>query len=571
MQSEQEQYSIDQRRDLMELDDAACESIANVQESILAHLPVALDKFYDKLSGYDELNGMFDSDAHREHAKSKQYGHWEHIAAGKLDTDFLDASRNIGNVHARIGLEPKFYVAGYALIVEGLIEGVIQDACAAAGGKKGLFGRSKPNIDPKDVANTISSIVKAVLMDTEIALSSYMHRRRVETEEVNEEVQRVVGAARDGDFSQRASANVSNEYLNQLVDSTNELMSSVQAGLDEADSVLSSVAQADLTARMEGNFKGAFKQLQNNINSVADQLSQMISQIQQTSGALKTATSEILSGATDLNDRSTRQAAAVTETSATVKSLADIVKENTDEANAAMRKSDDVRRTAEEGGEVMTNASDAMQRITTSSEKISNIIGMIDDIAFQTNLLALNASVEAARAGEAGKGFAVVAVEVRRLAQSAAQASSEVKALIEQSATEVGQGTSLVSEAASKLQQMVEAARENNEQMARIASNSESQTSAIQEINAAVHDIDEMTQHNVALVEETNAAIEQTEQRSSELDEIVDVFKIDGSSSRAPAKPAPAAKPKAAPAPKQDVKSAYGVSGNNALDEWTEF
>ena len=571
MQSEQEQYSIDQRRDLMELDDAACESIANVQESILAHLPVALDKFYDKLSGYDELNGMFDSDAHREHAKSKQYGHWEHIAAGKLDTDFLDASRNIGNVHARIGLEPKFYVAGYALIVEGLIEGVIKDACAAAGGKKGLFGRSKPNINPEEIAHTVSSIVKAVLMDSEIALSSYMHRRRVETEEVNEEVQRVVAAARDGDFSQRVSTNVSNEVLNQLVDSTNELMSSVQAGLDEADSVLSSVAQADLTARMEGNFKGAFKQLQNNINAVADQLSQMISQIQQTSGALKTATSEILSGATDLNDRSTRQAAAVTETSATVKSLADIVKENTDEANAAMRKSDDVRRTAEEGGEVMTNASDAMQRITTSSEKISNIIGMIDDIAFQTNLLALNASVEAARAGEAGKGFAVVAVEVRRLAQSAAQASSEVKALIEQSATEVGQGTSLVSEAASKLQQMVEAARENNEQMARIASNSESQTSAIQEINAAVHDIDEMTQHNVALVEETNAAIEQTEQRSSELDEIVDVFKIDGSSSRAPAKPAPAAKPKSAPAPKQDVKSAYGVSGNNALDEWTEF
>jgi methyl-accepting chemotaxis protein len=175
----------------------------------------------------------------------------------------------------------------------------------------------------------------------------------------------------------------------------------------------------------------------------------------------------------------------------------------------------------------MRKATEAMERITTSSGKISSIIGLIDDIAFQTNLLALNASVEAARAGEAGKGFAVVAVEVRRLAQSAAQASSEVKALIEMSATEVGGGSRLVAEAAGKLVTMLEAAHENSVLIDGIAEEGRMQASAIEEVSSAVRQLDEMTQHNAALVEETNAAIEQTESQASALDRIVEVFTID--------------------------------------------
>ena len=183
-----------------------------------------------------------------------------------------------------------------------------------------------------------------------------------------------------------------------------------------------------------------------------------------------------------------------------------------------------VTRTAEEGGQVMDAATSAMERITQSSAKISNIIGMIDDIAFQTNLLALNASVEAARAGDAGKGFAVVAVEVRRLAQSAAQASSEVKVLIEQSAGEVKSGSKLVGEAAGRIKAMLDAARGNNGLLVSIASDSREQASAIDEVTTAVRTMDEMTQHYAA--EETNAAIEQTEAQATELDRIVDVFQI---------------------------------------------
>jgi methyl-accepting chemotaxis protein len=168
-----------------------------------------------------------------------------------------------------------------------------------------------------------------------------------------------------------------------------------------------------------------------------------------------------------------------------------------------------------------------MERITTSSGKISNIIGLIDDIAFQTNLLALNASVEAARAGEAGKGFAVVAVEVRRLAQSAAQASSEVKALIEQSGTEVRAGSKLVAEAAGKLLDMLDAARESSALIEAIARASREQASGIEDVSSAVRKLDTITQHNAALVEETNAALEKTEAQASELDRIVDSFTLE--------------------------------------------
>jgi methyl-accepting chemotaxis protein len=218
----------------------------------------------------------------------------------------------------------------------------------------------------------------------------------------------------------------------------------------------------------------------------------------------------------------------------------------------------------------MEEANKAMGRITTSSAKVSDIIKLIDDIAFQTNLLALNASVEAARAGEAGKGFAVVAIEVRRLAQSAAQASSEVKALIEQSVSEVDDGSRLVAQAAERLAAMLEAARANTGLMEGIARESREQASAIEEVNIAVRQMDEMTQHNAALVEETNAAIEQTEAEANRLDTIVEIFKLDG----AVVRPAASAKPVAKSPVERPAKtrSAYLAQGNAALDtDWSEF
>ncbi len=258
--------------------------------------------------------------------------------------------------------------------------------------------------------------------------------------------------------------------------------------------------------------------------------------------------------------------------------LAATVLQNAERAREASGVAAGVSRTAEEGGQVMLQATDAMQRITESSHKISNIIGLIDDISFQTNLLALNASVEAARAGDAGKGFAVVAVEVRRLAQSAASASADIKVLIEQSASEVKGGSRLVSDAASKLQTMLVAARSSNELMHSIASDSREQAGAIKEVTVAVHTMDEMTQHNAALVEEINATIEQTEAQATELDRIVDIFVVEPVSVQR----LPAAGLRQPANVNRDVGSrekhlrqaanAYLGKGNVALDnDWAEF
>ena len=380
------------------------------------------------------------------------------------------------------------------------------------------------------------------------------------------EIQGVVSAAVAGDFSVRVASNYTDAELAGFAHSVNVLMETVDRGLSETGGVLSAMAEADLSVRVSGDYEGAFARLKDDTNAMADTFADIVGRLKETSKALKIATGEILSGSNDLSERTTRQAATIEETSASMEQLSEAVIENASRAQDALDKTRAAATLAENGGDVMGKANQAMERITTSSAKVSDIIKMIDDIAFQTNLLALNASVEAARAGEAGKGFAVVAVEVRRLAQSAAQASSEVKTLIEQSANEVDGGTRLVAQAAETLKNIRAAVSENAQIMQGISSASREQASSIAEVSSAVRQLDEMTQHNAALVEETNASIEQTEGQVTELDTIVARFTLDAQMLDDPAEwiedEAPArAEPKRHP-----------VQGNAALEtDWSEF
>ncbi|WP_449395817.1 methyl-accepting chemotaxis protein [Devosia riboflavina] len=336
-------------------------------------------------------------------------------------------------------------------------------------------------------------------------------------------------------------------------------------------SELAKLAEGDLRARIQTPFKGELDAVRLAYNHTVDRFAEIVARLRRSSSTLRSATTEILTGANDLAERTSRQASAIQETSAAMKNLASTVEENAARAEEASGKARAVSTTAEQSGAVMSQAQDAMGRILASSSQISNIVGLIDDIAFQTNLLALNASVEAARAGDAGKGFAVVAVEVRRLAQSAAQASSDVKALIERSSTEISTGSKLLSDAAERIAGMLGDVRDNSGLMDSIASGSREQSGAIAEVAAAVRQMDEMTQHNAALVEETNAAIEQTEGQASELDKIVEVFVVDAAPvAFGSTKPAPA---KVRTAPKT-ARSAvdWRIQGNAALDvDWSEF
>ncbi|MGV8832253.1 MAG: methyl-accepting chemotaxis protein [Devosia sp.] len=346
--------------------------------------------------------------------------------------------------------------------------------------------------------------------------------------------------------------------------------------IDRLKDSLAKMAGGDLSGTISTQFTGQYEELRIAYNHCLTRFTGVISQLRSTSRSLKTATGEILSGTNDLAERTTKQAAAIEETTAAMEQLSNTVTENAARADTARTQAHEVAGAAEKGGAVMKSANEAMARITSSSAKISNIIGMIDDIAFQTNLLALNASVEAARAGDAGKGFAVVAVEVRRLAQSAAGASSEVKVLIEQSADEVKGGSKLVSDAADNLANILEGVQENTVLINGIALASQEQSNAIAEVTTAIRQMDEMTQHNAALVEQTNAAIEQTEGQANELDDIVEIFTLADNGNASPqgfrAKPERQQDIKAIQSRVKSAANSYLRNGNAAVkQDWNEF
>ena len=401
-----------------------------------------------------------------------------------------------------------------------------------------------------DGRDEISALARAVAYLRERTVERLVTAEQVKTAQQQRaaEIERAAGAEREAS-------------LRAVADNAR----SQQAALASLSGALQALSEGRLDCTLQVVFPEELEPVRTAFNRTIESLRGIVEKLVMTSGNVRSATGEILAGANDLAERTTRQAAAIEETSAAMEQLSATVQQNADRAEAANAGALAVASATEQGGKVMEEANAAMDRIAASSKRISNIIGVIDDIAFQTNLLALNASVEAARAGDAGKGFAVVAVEVRRLAQSAASASSEVKTLIEQSAGEVQTGSHLVSAATERLVSMLSRVRENTELIGGIAEASRGQSSAIGEVTTAIRQMDQMTQHNAALVEETNAAIEQTEAEASELDRIVEVFVLGGPEVRGSRAPAGGR-----PAPRLSSVATHPVRGNTALKpQWS--
>lgn len=344
---------------------------------------------------------------------------------------------------------------------------------------------------------------------------------------------------------------------------------------------LDRLAAGDLTARITEEFDDTNEKVREAFNASIARLSQLMADVRASADSVTQGSGEIRSASDDLSQRNTQQAASLEETAAAMSEVTKLVKKSADNAQVAQSSIAQTHRQASDGGEVVKRAVTAMGSIEDSAKEITQIIDVIDGIAFQTNLLALNAGVEAARAGEAGKGFAVVANEVRALAQRSAEAAADIKQLIGKSTRHVDEGVGLVGETGQLLEVIVEQIGGMTSQVAEIVELAVTQATNLDQVNNSVGTMDTMTQQNAAMVEETNAASRSLSVEAQRLGELVARFRVSASESAAPPLPArratpvkaapvpppPPAAPAPAPAPVRSSPVAQRSIGNLALKE----
>ena len=348
------------------------------------------------------------------------------------------------------------------------------------------------------------------------------------TQQVNAELQikKLLDSAAKGRLHDRMDLDDSSGFIKLVGSGVNKILDVVIDPINDTDKVLAEVAQGNLVARIDTEYVGEFASMKDSINSATDNLSKLMGGVNVTMSSIRESASEIASGNSDLSNRVEEQAASLEETAASMKQISTTVNRNADSAQQANQLAVDAREKAKSGGGVVKDAIKAMQSITDSSNKIVDIISVIDSIAFQTNLLALNAAVEAARAGEQGRGFAVVAGEVRNLAQRSADAAKQIKALIDDSVEKVQDGSALVDRSGDSLEELVQSVTKVADIVAEISAASQEQRTDINQVNQAVANIDQVNQQNAALVEEAAAASISLDERASGVAGAMEFFNI---------------------------------------------
>jgi len=521
-------HNLQERLAFMQLDGRDRAALRKLKPLIEASIGPALDRFYAQVRANPETRKFFSNDGHMSAAKGRQAQHWGVIADAEYSDAYVRNVRAIGQTHARLGLEPRWYIGGYALVAEAVVRDI-----ATKSWPSGPFANKKP----EEASDALAAFVKAVLLDMDFAISIYIETLEAERQK-----------------HEAAQARAKEEQ---------------QQVVDVLARALDALANGDLRWRITEQVSGDYAKIVEDLNGALQKLDSSMSVIGGGAEEIEHGASEIGSAADDLSRRTETQAASLEETAAALDEVSATVQKS---ASAARHASEVVRisrEKAETGGAVVDRAISAMAQIEGSAKKISQIIGVIDEIAFQTNLLALNAGVEAARAGEAGRGFAVVAQEVRALAQRSADAAKEIKALIGESAQQVASGVDLVGQSGAALKEIVAKVMEIDNVVGEIATSAQEQASALSQVNSAVNQMDQLTQQNAAMVEQSTAAAHSLHSEAGELSKLVGGFKV----TRAQA-------PHASPAPMQmtqrrapSAKARPRTAGATALatQEWEDF
>lgn len=408
--------------------------------------------------------------------------------------------------------------------------------------------------------------------DGKYAGNSVEWRDITEEKMAEKEVAELIEAASLGVLEGRLQTEKYSGFMATLGSNINTMLDAMVEPINETMRVTQELQSGNLSSFMSGDYSGTFKELKDAMNASLSNLSGIVVEIRTSAGQISSAAGEISQGNTDLSQRTEEQASSLEETASSMEELTSTVRQNAENSKQANLLAAGARQEAEAGGQVIDSTIEAMTSINAASNKIEDIISVIDEIAFQTNLLALNAAVEAARAGEQGRGFAVVASEVRSLAQRSAAAAKEIKVLIKDSVEKVDEGSRLVDESGKTLAGIVNSVKKVSDIIAEIAVASTEQSEGIDQVGKAITQLDEVTQQNAALVEQAAAASESMDEQASNLTKQMNFFNT-GDVESVETSPAPRAvvekpAPKARPVVAKPKTS--GSKGSSA-DEWEEF
>jgi methyl-accepting chemotaxis protein len=476
---------LDGRLEFMQVTNETRQALRSAQPLISEKLPAALDHFYAQVRKTPETRAHFQGDGHITKAHNAQLRHWQGIASAEFSADYAKAVQTIGGIHARIGLEPRWYIGGYALVLEQLVRSVMAERAP------GMFGGKAKSADTADI---VTALIKGALLDMSLVLDVYFEA--AEAERAKAEAERAAAAAEQA---------------------------RVVRTLAQA---LSALAKGDLTARIDSELTGDYAQLRDDFNGAVGELHGAISAVAQAVSSMTSTVGKLKASGDDLARRTENQAASLEQTAAAVDEITVTVRRSAETARQTSTAVADARKEAEQSAPVVQAAIAAMGEIESSSDQIGQIIGVIDEIAFQTNLLALNAGVEAARAGEAGRGFAVVASEVRALAQRAAGAAREIKDLITESSSQVSQGVDLVGQTGQALNRIVGRVGEVHGLVGDISVSTQEQAVGLGQVNTTVNEMDRVTQQNAGMVLETANAAANLAGQAETLTDLIGRFRL---------------------------------------------